>query len=89
VHIAVDPTQLILARRPVSANGVNVAVDEAGGKGCALGIDGDRGSGGVHIFVFSNRSDAPADCNKRIRIKDGIGKVSAEQKANVADDQLG
>ena len=73
VHIAVDPAQLILARRPVSADRVNVAVDEAGGKGCALGINGDRGSGSVHIFVSSNRSDAPADRDNRIRIEDGIG----------------
>src|SRR6202140_330787 len=87
VHIAVDPAQLILTRRPVSANGMNVAVDEAGGKGCALGIDGDRGSGGVHIFVFSNSGNAPSDRDNGVRVKDGIGKISAEQKADVADDQ--
>ena len=89
MQVAVDPAELILAGRPVAANGMNVAVDEAGREGRAFGVDGEGGSGSVDIFFFTHGSDAIADSDHGVGVEDGIGEVSAEQEADVADDQLG
>src|SRR5664279_1760024 len=89
VHIAVDPAELILAGRPVAADGMNVAVDEPWYQGRAFGVDGDGGSGRVDVFLFADGSNTIADSDYGVGVEDGIGEVSAEQEADVAEDQLG
>src|ERR1700675_2459202 len=89
MQIAVDPAELILAGRPVAANGMNMAVDEPRSKRRTLGVDGDCGPGSVDIFFFTHGSDAIADRDHRVGVEDGISEVSAKQEADVADDQLG
>src|SRR5260221_94138 len=88
VQIAIDPPELILAWRPIAADGMDVAVDEAGGKSRSFGIDGDGGSGSVDIFFFAHGSDAVAYSDHGVGVEDRIGKVSAKQQADVADDEL-
>ena len=39
VHRGIDPSQLVLARRPVAEHGMNVAVDQAGRDGCLPRVD--------------------------------------------------
>ncbi len=89
MQIAVDPAELILAGCPVAADGMNVAVDEPGGECRALGVDRDGGSGSVDLFFFTHGSNAIADSDYGVGIEDGIGEVSAEQEADIADDELG
>ena len=89
MHIAVDPAKLILPRGPITADGVDVAVDETGRKNGAFSVYGGRGSGGVDIFKFANRANAAAGRYDSVGVENGIGEVSAEQEADVADDQFG
>src|SRR5260221_12945657 len=89
MQVAIDPAELILTRRPVAADGMAVDVDEAGGKSRSFGIDGDGGSGSVDIFFLAHGSDAIAYRAHGVGVEDRIGKVSAKQQADVADDELG
>src|ERR1700686_5786651 len=88
MHIAVDPSKLILPRGPIAAHGVNVAVDETGCKSRAFGVYSDRGSGGAAIFKFAKSANAAAGRDNSIGIENRIGQVTTEQEADVADDQL-
>ena len=65
-----------------------MAVDETGRDGSAFGIDGDIGSRNVDILFSANSKNAISDGDDGVGVKDGVGKVSAEQKADIADDQL-
>src|SRR3979411_1785942 len=89
MQVAIDPAELTLAGRPIAANGMNMAVDETGGECCAFGIDGGCGSGSVYIFFFTHSNDTIADSDYCVGVEDGVGEVSAEQQADIADDQLG
>src|SRR6266481_5032546 len=89
MQIAINPAELILAGRPIAANGMNVAVDQPRREGRTFGIDGNGGSGSVDIFSFTHGSDALAHSDNGVGIEDGIGEVSAKQQADVANDQLG
>jgi hypothetical protein len=50
---AVDPADLVLPRRPVAGDGMDVAVDQAGRDRGAVGID-DRG-GAIGVEVLGGR----------------------------------
>src|ERR1700733_5307006 len=50
MQIAVDPAALILPRRPVAGDGVDMAVDQAGRDRGAGGIDGRGGVLGVDVL---------------------------------------
>src|ERR1700674_5541369 len=67
---------------------MNMAVDKAGSEGRAFGVDCEVGPGSVDIFFFTHSSDAIAHSDHGVGVEDGIGEVSAEQEADVADDQL-
>src|ERR1700736_6430868 len=50
VQITVDPVDLVLPRRPVAGDGMDVAVDQAGRDGGAVGIDDGGGAFGVEVL---------------------------------------
>src|SRR5580658_9859915 len=85
VKVAVNPAELILTGRPITADGMNVAVDESGRERRAFCVDGDGGSGSVDIFLFTYGSDAIADRDHGVSVEDGIGEVAAEQESDIAD----
>ena len=87
VQIAVNPAELILAWSPVAADGMHVAVDEAGSKRRAFGVDGD---GGLRKCLGPSLSHGliRSPMATTVRHQDGVAKVSAEQEADVADDEF-
>ncbi len=42
MQVGIDPAELVLPRRPVAGDGMDVAVDQAGREGGALGVDDRR-----------------------------------------------
>jgi len=73
VKVAIDPAELILAGRPVPADGVHVAVYEAGGERSALRIDGEGGARDIDVFLFANSRDAIADGDHGVGVEDRTG----------------
>ena len=88
VHVTVDPAELILPRCPITAHGVNMAVDQAGRNRRAFSIDGDRCPGGINIFQFADSGDTSVGHDNGVGVEDGIREISAEQETNIANDQL-
>jgi hypothetical protein len=50
VKIAVDPVDLVLPRRPVAGDGVDMAVDQAGRDRGAVGVDNGGGAFGIDVL---------------------------------------
>jgi hypothetical protein len=67
---------------------MHVAVDESRRERRALRIDDSCWLGGIDIFFFANGGDAASDGYDRVGIEDRLGEVSAEQQANVSDNEL-
>ena len=85
---AVDPAQLVLARRPVAEHRMDVAVDQAGRHGRAFGVDHHVRLLGVDVLGLANRRDAAVDRDDGIGVEDQLLERAREQGADVLDDQL-
>ena len=88
VQAAVDPSELVLARRPIAADGMYVAVDQSGSEACAFGIDRGGGASGVDVFLFADGMDHAVNGDDCVGIEDGVFEVSAEEESDVADHQF-
>jgi hypothetical protein len=76
---------LILTGRPITTDGMNVAVDESGRERRAFCVNGDGGSGSVDIFLLTYDSNVIADRDHGVSVEDGIREIPAEQEADVSD----
>ncbi len=88
VEIAVDPVGLVLPRRPVAGDRVDVAVDQARGDGGAVGIDDRGGALGVDVLETSDRGDLAILGHDRIGIQDRLLQSPRQQQPDIADHQL-
>ncbi len=89
VEIAVDPADLVLPRRPVAGDGMNVAVDQAGRDGGAVGVDDGGGAFGVDVLGAADRRDLAVDGDDRVGVEDRLLQGAREQQPDIADHQLG
>jgi len=88
VQVAVDPVHLLLARRPVAEHRVDVAVDEAGRHGRALGAHDRLGAADVEVLQAADRQNAAAVAQDRVGIEDRLAQVARQQEADIPDDEL-
>ena len=72
VEIAVDPVELVLPRRPVAGDGMDVAVDQAGRDGGAVGIDDRCGALGIDVLEASDRCDLAVLGDDRVAVQDRL-----------------
>ena len=84
----IDPTELVLPRRPVACDRMHMAIDEARGKSCAHGIDDGRGAGGIDILGPADGDDPAMLACYRVGIEYRVGKIAAQQQPDIADDQF-
>jgi hypothetical protein len=78
VETTVDPTDLILARCPVTDDRVDVAVNQARSKCCAVGVYEVRCTFGVDILASSDCGNAAVYDYDRVSIEDRVGEITAE-----------
>ena len=88
VQVRVDPVELVLPRRPVAGDGMDVAVDQAGCDGGAVGIDNGGGALGVDVLRAADCGDFPVLGNDGVGIEDRLLQGAREHQPDVADDQL-
>src|ERR1700722_13821302 len=89
VEKTVDPADLVLPRRPVPGDGMNMAVDQAGRDRGAVGIDDGGGAFGIDIFRASDSRDPAVHRHDGVGIEDRLLHRAREQQADVADHQFG
>jgi hypothetical protein len=77
VKATIDPADLILTRCPIAGDGMDVAVDQAGGKRCAVGVDERRRAGDVDVFLFADGCDFAVDGDDRVGVQVAIDRRSA------------
>jgi len=85
VKTAVDPAQLVLAGRPIAADGMHVAVDQAGRERSAFGIDRCARARSVDVLLFAHGLNNAVDGDDRVGVENGAVEVSAEEESDVAD----
>ena len=86
MQTTVDPAQLILAGRPIAADGMHVAVDQSRSEGRALGVNRSSGTGEVGIFFFADGVNETVNGHNRVSvIEDRMVELSAEKESDVAD----
>jgi hypothetical protein len=89
MKIAVDPSDLVLPRRPIAGDGMNMAVDQAGRHCRAVGID-DRGRPfGIDIPGASDGRDPAVDGDDRVCVEDRFLQRTREYQSDIADHELG
>jgi hypothetical protein len=88
VQGAVDPTELVLARRPVAGYGVNVTVDETGSHCRAIRVNQRAGALRIEVPGETNTNDLPFDYDDGVAIQDGPLQITAEKEADIADYEL-
>ena len=88
MEVAVDPVGLVLPRRPVAGDGMDVAVDQAGGDGGAVGIDHGGGALGVDVLEAADGRDLAVLGHDRIAVQDRLFQCPRQQQPDIADHQL-
>ena len=89
MQVAVDPANLVLARRPVAGHRMHVTVDQPRSQRRAFGIDGQGGAFDIDVFLPSHGGDLSVDCNHGIGVEDRLLQVAAQQQADVPDHKAG
>src|SRR4029079_11630935 len=72
MQVAVDPVELVLPRRPVAGNGMDVAVDQAGGNRGAVGVDDGGGAVGVDVLEAADGCDLAVLGHDGVRVQDRL-----------------
>jgi hypothetical protein len=86
--VAVDPADLVLARRPVASDRMDVAVDQARRDGGAVGINNGGGALGVDVLEAADRRDPAVLGHDRVGIQDRLFQRPRQQQPDIADHQL-
>jgi len=88
VEAAVDPVELLLARGVVADDRVDMAVDQAGAEGDALGVDDGRGPGGIKVLLVSHGGNPVAFADDAVAVDQRLLDPAREDLADVADDEF-
>src|SRR5579872_2111543 len=88
MHGRVDPADLILPRRPVAGDGMDMAVDQSRREHGALRIDDGLGVGGVDLREAADGCDPAADGDEAVGVEDRPIEIAAEQEPDILDDEL-
>ena len=88
MEAAVNPSQLVLPWCPVAAHGVNVTIDQARSQSCTLRIHDGCRSRDVQVFFLSHALNHSVDRGQSVGIENRLVEVAAEEKADIANDQL-
>src|SRR2546427_258156 len=70
MHVAVDPSQLILTGSPVARDRMYMAVDESWTESSSARVDDRRGVSDVNVFFPPYRNYPAVNCNHGIGIED-------------------
>jgi hypothetical protein len=74
IKTRVDPTQLVLPRRPVASHRMDVAVDKARRHRHAIGIDNVRRPARINVLPAPDLRDPAADRHDRIGVDNRLLK---------------
>jgi hypothetical protein len=88
MQIAIDPVDLVLPGCPVAGDGMNVAVDQAGSKRGAIGIDDRRGAVGVEVLEAADGGDLAVLGDDCIGIEDRLFQCAGKYQPDIADHKL-
>ena len=89
VQKTVDPADLVLPRRPVAGDGMNVAVDQAGRNSGAIGIDDGGGAFGIDVRGAADGGDPAVLGDDGVGIEDRLLHGAGEHEPDIADHQFG
>jgi hypothetical protein len=88
MEIAVDPVDLVLARRPVARDGVDVTVDQARRHRGALGVDNGGRAFDVDVLEAADRGDLAVLCDDGVAVQDRLFQGAGQDQADIADHEL-
>ena len=88
VKAAINPTQLVLPRRPVASDRMHVAVDQPRNKRGAVCVDHAACAFRIQQFFFSDRMNDAIYRDKGVCVEDRPFEVPAEQQSYIANDEL-
>ena len=88
VEIAVDPAELVLARRPISGHRMHMTVNQSRRQRRSFRIDRGGGPCDIHVPPLAHRRDLSIHSHYDVGIQNWLAQISREQQPNVADDQL-
>lgn len=83
-----NPAELVLPWRPVTKNGVNVAVNQARADAALLCINGRDRMALVAVLCLAKRDNQPVVDNQGVPIKNGLVNIPKQQQTDVFDDDL-
>ena len=86
--IAVDPAELVLARRPVAEHRMHVAVDQPRRHAGAARVDHGVGAARCRVLLAADRGDAAVLHHDGVGVEDRPVDVARQQQPDVADDHL-
>src|SRR6202035_5055080 len=84
---AVGPS--LTPRRPVTGDGMNMAVDQAGRYRRAIGIDDGGGAFGIDVFGAADRRDPAVDGQNRVGIQNRLLEGPREHQPDITDHEFG
>src|ERR1700730_16266172 len=87
MQAAVNPPDLILSRRPITGNWMNVAIDQPRSKRSAVGINDVHRAFKVHRLFLADSCDATIYRNHRVRIEDRFLQIAAQQQPDISHDK--
>src|SRR5689334_13551820 len=79
---------MVLPRRPVAGDRMDMAVDQAWGDGGAVGIDHGGGALGVDVLESANGRYLAVLGHDRIAVQDRLLQGPRQQQPDIADHQL-
>ena len=88
VEEAVDPVELVLARRPVAEHRMDVAVDQAGRQGRAFGVDHGVGPAGIQVAFLAEAVDPAVHGDDAVGVQDRLRQIAGQHQPDIADDRL-
>ncbi|MGY4455073.1 hypothetical protein ACVWZR_009733 [Bradyrhizobium sp. i1.3.1] len=88
MQIAVDPADLVLARRPVARHRVDMAVDQAGRDRGAVGLDDGGRAFGVEVLEAADRSDLAVLGDDGVAVQDRLFQGAGQDQADIPDHEL-
>ncbi len=81
----IDPSQLLLARGVIAHNGVDMAVDQTGGKGHVMRVDNRGGPLAIEILFRPPCRNPAVQRDQAIPVENRFFHLARQDHANVAD----
>src|SRR5579864_6896954 len=88
VQGTVDPTQLVLARRPITSHRMHMTVDKTGSENGAVCVNDCVAAFGIETLLVPNGRNPAIDSDNGVAFEDRSLQISAENQADVADHQF-